>query len=86
MDVEIKIADLRLVVGRILDHIEYDLGHTVVKLDQDDYWDVADEERYDFAKSPTGLGHGQLRDDWEFLRSILDDKGQAVSLIRTLAA
>ena len=36
MDVEIKIVDLRLVVGRILDHIEYDLGHTVVKLDQDD--------------------------------------------------
>lgn len=81
MDVEVKIADLRLVIGRILDHIEHDLGHTVVKLDQDDYWDVADEERYDFTKSPTSLGHGQLRDDWEFLRSILEDKDQAVSLM-----
>jgi hypothetical protein len=81
MDVEIKIADLRLVIGRILDHIEHDLGHATLVLDQDDYWDVADDERYDFTKSPTGLGHGQLRDDWEFLSSIIEDKDQAVSLM-----
>jgi hypothetical protein len=81
MDVEIKVADLRVIIDRILDHIERDLGHTTVKLDQDNYWDVADDERYDFTKTPGNFEHGQLRDDWEFLSSILDDKEQAVSLM-----
>ncbi len=81
MDVEIKLSELRLVVNRILDHIEHDLGLLSVKLDQDDYWDVTDGERYDFTKSPENFGHGQLHDDWEFLSSILKDKDQAVALM-----
>ncbi|MFT3664268.1 hypothetical protein [Piscinibacter sp.] len=81
MDIEIKISDLRLVIERILSHIEHELGYAAVRLDQDDYWDIADDERYDFTKSPTSLGHGQLRDDWNFLTSILEDKDQAVSLM-----
>lgn len=86
MDVEVKVADLRLVLCRILDHIEHDLGHATVKLDQDNYWDIADEERYDFKKSPRNFEHGQLRDDWEFLSSIIEDKDQAVSLMLIHAA
>jgi hypothetical protein len=86
MDVEIKVADLRLVICRILDHIEQDLGHASLALDQDDYWDVVDDERYDFTKSPTNFEHGQLRDDWEFLSSIIKDKDQAVSLMLIHAA
>lgn len=81
MAVEISISELRLVTNRIFDHIEHDLGYASVNLDQNSYWDVADEERYDFTKSPEGLGHGQLHDDWEFLSSILRDKDQAVSLM-----
>jgi hypothetical protein len=81
MDVEINISELRLVVNRILDHIEHDLGHKSVKLDQDNYWDVSDEERYDFTKTPKNFEHGQLYDDWEFLSSILKDKDQAVTLM-----
>jgi hypothetical protein len=86
MAVEINIAELRLVINRILDHIERDLGHANVKLDEDNYWDVADEERYDFAKSPKNFEHGQLHDDWEFLSSILRDKDQAVALMLIHAA
>ena len=86
MDVEVKIADLRLVICQILDHIERDLGYATVKLDQDNYWDVADEERYDFTKNPKSFEHGQLRDDWEFLSSLIKDKDQAVSLMLIHAA
>ena len=82
MAIEINISELRLVVNRILDHIEHDLGHVSVKLDQDDYWDVADGERYDLTKSPQGYVVGQLHDDWEFLSSILRNKDQAVALKR----
>lgn len=86
MVVEIKLSELRLVINRILDHIEHDLGRASVSLDQDDYWDVADEERYDFTKSPQNFEHGQLHDDWEFLSSILNDKDQAVALMLIHAA
>ncbi len=86
MAVEINLSDLRTVVNRILDHIEHDLGHTTVKLDQDDYWEVADTERYDLTSSPNGYVVGQLHDDWEFLSSILRDKHQAVALMLTHAA
>jgi|SRR3954447_7309424 hypothetical protein len=81
MDVVIKISDLRLVICRILDHVEQDLGHGTLKLDQDSYWDVADDERYDFTRIPKNFEHGQLRDDWEFLSSIINDKDQAVSFM-----
>ena len=64
----IEISELRLVVNRILDHIENDLGQAQVTLDQDDYWDVANAERYDFTKVPENFEHGQLRDDWSFCR------------------
>lgn len=86
MAVEIKLSELRTVVNRILDHIEHELGHASVKLDHDDYWDVASEEKYVFTKSPENFEHGQLQDDWEFLRSILRDKDQAVALMLVHAA
>lgn len=81
MALEINIAELRLAINRILEHIEHDLGHATVSLQEDDYWDVANQERYDFTKSPENFEHGQLHDDWEFLSSILNDKNQAVALM-----
>jgi hypothetical protein len=81
MAVEINIAELRLAVNRILDHIEKDLGHVSVQLDQDDYWDVPDNARYDFTKSPEEHVVGKLHDDWQFLSSVLKDKDQAVALM-----
>jgi len=86
MPIEINITELRLVVNRILDHIERDLGHATVRLSEDNYWDAADEERYDFTKCPKNFEHGQLSDDWEFLSSILRDKDQAVALMLIHAA
>jgi hypothetical protein len=86
MAFEIRISDMRLAVNRILDHIENDLGQETVVLDQDSYWDVADDERYNFTKIPENFGHGQLQDDWQFLSSILEDKDQAVALMLIHAA
>ena len=86
MDVEIKLSELRTVLNRILDHIENDLGHATVKLESDDYWEVADADRYDLTKGPEGYVVGQLHDDWGFLSSILKDKDQAVALMLIHAA
>ncbi|WP_422087890.1 hypothetical protein [Variovorax sp.] len=81
MALEINLTELRLVINRIFDHMEHDLGQISVKLENDGYWDVAEGERYDFAKKPESFDHGQLYDDWEFLSAILDDKDQAVSIM-----
>lgn len=77
----INISELRLVIERILNHIERDLGKAEVVLDEDDYWDVADEERYNFSKTPKNFEHGQLRDDWEFLLPIIKNEDRAFALM-----
>jgi hypothetical protein len=78
-NVEIEISDLRLVINRILDRIEQDGRGVRIKLSEDDYWDVSSAERYDFTKVPQNFEHGQLRDDWQFLLSILADVDHAVA-------
>ena len=80
-ELKIDVAELRTVINRILDHIEYDLGKREVILKQDAYWDVPDDVRYNFTSDPSGYAVGQLSDDWDFLKSILKDKDQAVSLM-----
>ncbi|MDR0234492.1 MAG: hypothetical protein LBI31_06820 [Zoogloeaceae bacterium] len=87
MDVEIKIADLRLAINRILDHIENELGHTSVALGQDYYWEVHDADKYDFNKTPNNnYMVGNLYDDWEFLSATLKDKDQAIAYMVVHAA
>ena len=74
----VKIAELRLIVNRILDHIEQDLHISAVPLKKDYYWTILGD-RYDMSKEPAEFGAGQLYDDWEFLTSILEDKDLAVA-------
>ena len=81
MATEIPICEIRMVVTRLLDHIERDLGRPIVSLSADDYWDVADDQRYEFDKSPEGYVVGKLSDDWEFLAAVLEDQDQAASLM-----
>jgi hypothetical protein len=86
MALKVNVSEMRIIVNRILDHIEHDLGKGSVSLTQDDYWEVADNERYDFTKSPDACAVGKLHDDWEFLRAILKDKDQAVALMLVYVA
>jgi hypothetical protein len=81
MSVEVNVAELRTVINKIFDHIEHDLGIRSVPLTRDDYWTVLGSERFDLTKCPEANGVGKLYDDWEFLRPLLDDKDQAVSLM-----
>lgn len=80
MEFNIKISDMRIIINKILDHIEHNLGVEVVNINEDNYWDIPDKDRYDFSKLPDGFAHGQLVDDWEFILPILSNKDYAVSL------
>jgi hypothetical protein len=80
MDLKIKVADLREVTNRILDHIENDLKISEISVDKDYYWDIPDDRLYS-QEDPSGFVLSQLFDDWEFLAPILSDKEQAVSIM-----
>ncbi len=41
------------------------------EIPEDYYWEIAEEDRYDPAKTPIDLSLGQLSEDWERLRQIL---------------
>ncbi|WP_407157123.1 hypothetical protein [Bradyrhizobium sp. STM 3557] len=81
MAVEVNVSELRIIVNRILDHVEHDLGVTNVTLTQDEYWTISGNERFDLTRIPDVNGVGKLCDDWEFLQPLLKDKDQAVALM-----
>jgi len=80
-NVEIDLQELRLIIQRIFEYMESDLGLKKLTLDKDFYWDVPSEDRYDLTRSPETCDVGQLYDDWGFLRPILQDKSQALPLM-----
>ena len=77
----VNASELRVIVNRIRDHIEKDLGVTDIALTQDDYWTIVGNERFDLTRTPEVNGVGKLYDDWEFLQPLLKDKDQAVALM-----
>lgn len=80
-ELKINVAELRTIINKIFDHIEYDLSKREVVLKYDAYWDVPDNVRHNFTSHPSGYSVGQLSEDWDFLRPILEDKDQAVALM-----
>jgi hypothetical protein len=42
-----------------------------VELDQDFYWDVSPEQRYNPYQNPDNLSLGQLSSDWEHIQKIV---------------
>ena len=81
MMLEIETSKLRKIVNDILSHVEHDLGHSMIKLPVESYWYVSDEDRYDFTKVDMVPSHGNLRDDWEFLLPLLDDRDQVMPIM-----
>lgn len=82
----VKIHDLRVIMNRIFDHIEYRMGCHELTLQEDFYWDVREEDRYCFSKMPEDYAVGQLFDDYEFLLKILEDEEMAFPLMLIHAA
>lgn len=78
--VEIRIADIRRIVNRLLDHIEVDRGITSVELSQNFYWTLPPEIRFDVSSDPVQFDTGSLVDDWGFVSSLLEEGSEPVSL------
>ncbi|WP_347486315.1 hypothetical protein ABFV80_001462 [Vandammella animalimorsus] len=80
MRAQVKIDELRCIANKIFDSFE-SIGCFEFSLEEDFYWDVHENERYDFTKSPDGYSVGQLFDDIYFLRKILEDEEMACPIM-----
>lgn len=60
---QITTEEIRKATDVLLSHLEK-TGHATVDVDQDCYWSIAPEQRYDPYTRPNELSMGQLMDDW----------------------
>jgi hypothetical protein len=74
----IDIAEIRRISDLIFEHILNNLEVKSVELTEDMYWTITPNDIYDIGNDPKDFGIGQLYDDLDFLRRILDDESQAV--------
>jgi hypothetical protein len=81
MAFEVAFSDLRRVVNRLLDHAQEKLGSDVIVVQQDMYWDVPEDWRYNVASPPGQLDIGSLYTDWDILRKLVDLEQEPVSLL-----
>lgn len=77
---EIRIADVRKIVLRLLDHIEKDRGIESVQLSQNFYWLIEPEARFDMNRDPSAFEVGSLVDEWDLVSGLLREGSEPVSL------
>lgn len=65
----ITTGELRRAAELLLTHLEQQ-GQSAVEIEQDYYWSIAPEQRYDAYNQPGELSMGQLSDDWAEVRAI----------------
>ena len=50
-----------------------------IKINQDFYWDISKEEKYNPYSKPKELTMGQLEDDWNEIMLILEEKREPIT-------
>lgn len=68
---DITISELRAAAAILFDHLEH-TGRTRVTIPHDYYWDIPSELIYDPAAEPGEFTLGQLSDDINEMRKIVD--------------
>ncbi|WP_143326058.1 hypothetical protein [Vandammella animalimorsus] len=76
----IKISELREMANKIFDEFEQ-MGCSEFVLNEDFYWDIHENERYDLKREPEGCAVGQLFDDIYFLRKMLEGEEAVCSIM-----
>lgn len=73
----ITTEELRKAMEALLSHLERS-GHATVDLDQDYYWSITPEQRYDPYSEPKQLSIGQLTDDWAEVNAVAQGEKEPV--------
>lgn len=75
---QITVVRLRALAEKLLTHLE-ETGHLVVEINEDYYWDVPADRRYNPYEKPDELSLGQLCEQWSDLERILDDEKRVLN-------
>jgi hypothetical protein len=78
---KIDIAVLREACERIFEFIKNDLKISSIDLEEDLYWALPEDVRYDITAAPTASHAGNLFDDYDFVSPLINDRGQAMPLM-----
>ena len=81
----IDVRKLKEVINILLDHV-IDGGVDTVMLDEQFYWKVSDNEKYEITNKPIELAVGDLFDDLDFVEGVLHDEGDVVAYTLTEVA
>ena len=76
---ELDLQQLRDICVTLFDNLIAKNESTVLRLSEDDYWEIKQSDRYDFNGIPSATESSKLSDDWEFLLAILKDGEQATT-------
>lgn len=67
---------LKAVVVRLLDEAIAELGSATVPLDDNHYWQLGPEKRFDLTATPKADEVGSLWDDWQMTKDIAEEPTQ----------
>jgi len=73
----ITTENLRQATLLLLEHLE-STGQKEFIIEEDFYWNIPKDARYDPYKEPQELTLGQLSDDWAEIKSIVDGSREPV--------
>jgi len=75
---EISVSRLKTITEKLFSHLE-NLGFETIEVTEDYYWNIPQEEKYVMEKNPENLDIGQLTDDWDLLRKLLENDRDPIS-------
>ena len=77
MSMRIDVGELRRAANILLDHLEA-TGRGNIDIQNDYYWSIDPEQRYNVYAQPTDLSVGQITDDWAEVRAIANGEKEAI--------
>lgn len=75
---DIGILDVRKLINILSDELGKLDDNGVVKIHEDLYWNILDEELYEPYHDPAKLTMGSLAEDWEFLQKVREGEREMI--------
>jgi len=74
---EISLSELKAIFLKEINHLEI-LGYEQVEIPVEYYWDIPQDVRYNPYQEPKQFTLGQVSDDWEGLKQIIEGEREPV--------
>ena len=75
---KVTISELRSISENLFVHLEK-MGLDTIDIENDFYWVISEEKRYNAYNEPKEFTLGQLTDDWSELKQILQGENEPIA-------